>query len=83
MTARETLIKEIEAFMAEHHMRPTMFGKLALNDPALMGSLRSGRDVKLETADRIRKYMRDYKPPRRQPRPKARPRGSPLRAVAA
>lgn len=77
-TARDRMIQDIEAFLVEHGMRPTIFGKLALNDPALMGSLRQGRDLKLETADKIRRFMASYKQPRRKPRP----RGNPVRAAA-
>lgn len=78
MTTRDQLVRDIEAFLREHGMRPTMFGKLSLNDPALMGELRKGRDLRTETVDRIRKYMQTYKPPKR----KSRPRGSPVRAAA-
>jgi len=64
MTAREQLISEIEAFLERHQMYPTTFGRLAANDTALVSRLRNGASVRLDTADRLRKFMADYRPPK-------------------
>lgn len=60
MTARETLLQEIEEFLKREHIAPSVFGRMALNDTALMTRLRAGSDVRMETADRLRSFMRSY-----------------------
>lgn len=56
------LLDEIEAFLKASGMSATAFGTQALNDPAFVQDLRDGRDPKLSTADRIREFMRTWKP---------------------
>jgi len=65
-TARAQLLAEIEAFIAKHDIRASYFGRDVAGDFSLLNRLRRGGDVRLETADKIRRYMADYKP---QPRP--------------
>lgn len=67
MTAREELLTDIEAFIAKHELRPTHFGLQALNDPAFVFRLRQGKSVRSDTIDRLREFMRDYRPPKRRP----------------
>ena len=76
MTARETLLAEIEAFLERHDLRPTTFGRLASNDTALVSRIRNGANVRLDTADALRLFMQCYKPPK--PR---RARGNDLAAA--
>ena len=54
-----TLLQEIEAFLLANSMSATAFGADALNDPPFVAQLRNGRDVKLSTAERVRKFMAD------------------------
>ena len=78
-SARDSLLAEIERFIAETGMYPTQFGRDAIGDVALVGRLRKGRDVKLATADRLRAYMANH---RKKPS-KTRPSGGAERAKAA
>ena len=64
MTARETLLAEIEAFLETSGLAPSAFGRMSLNDTALMTRLRAGSDVRTETADKLREFMREYVPSR-------------------
>ena len=63
-----TLLQEIEVFLAEAAMSPTAFGLLTLNDPAFVPNLRSGRDPKLSTAEKVRAFMQEH---RERPSPEA------------
>lgn len=54
-----TLLQEIEAFLLANSMSATAFGADALNDPPFVAQLRNGRDVKLSTAERVRKFIAD------------------------
>lgn len=60
MTRSEKLKSEIDIFLGLTGMKPTNFGKAALNDPAFYGKLRNGRRLFSETEDRVRQYMIDY-----------------------
>ena len=62
MTERQKLLAEIEDFIAKSHVAPSKFGVLAMNDSAFVGRLRSGGDVRTETARRVRDFMRDWRP---------------------
>lgn len=57
-----TLLQEIEAFLADTGMSATAFGTKVLNDPPFVQQLRSGRDPKLSTAERIRSFIKEYVP---------------------
>lgn len=76
--ARTQLLAEIEAFIAKHDIRASYFGRDAVGDLSLLNRLRRGGDIKLETADKIRRYMASYRPklvkntgPRRRARSEA------------
>ena len=62
MTTREKLIEEIDTILRLTGMKPTRLGTLALNDPSILQRLREGKDVRLSTADRLREFMKDYRP---------------------
>ena len=63
-TAREALLNEIETFLARTGMAHTTFGRLCLNDTAFVHRLRSGTDARLDTAERVRKFISEYEAPR-------------------
>jgi hypothetical protein len=69
--ARQILLEEIESFLETSGMKPTNFGLECLNDSALITRLRAGSDVTLGTADKIRLYMRNWKPPKVRPTKRA------------
>ena len=60
MSEREKLLAEIERFLQRTGMGPTQFSEEAAGQRALMTRLKQGCDITLDTADRIRRYMRDY-----------------------
>jgi len=51
------LIQEIEAYLAKTGMKPWEFGRKALNDPALWDDLRTGRELRRGTRERVRAYI--------------------------
>lgn len=61
MSEREKLLHDIEAFIAKHDMPETVFGVSAMNDTALLTKLRRGRSVRIDTAEKLRRFMREYK----------------------
>lgn len=60
MTRSEALKRDIDIFLGTTGMKPTNFGKAALNDPAFYGKLRDGRRLYGETEDKVRQFMVDY-----------------------
>jgi len=59
---KKEFLKEINAFMDAHAMKWTQFGKLAMNDKSFVNNLMiDGRDVKISTIEKVRKFMRTYK----------------------
>lgn len=63
MGATETLLHEIEAFGLEVGVSPSTLARKAINDGKLPARLRAGGKVTLETAERLRSFMRDYRKP--------------------
>lgn len=62
MTAREQFLAEIEAFIAHTGMTVSEFGERAMNDRKFVGRIRAGGNVRLDTADRVRRFMTEYRP---------------------
>ena len=60
MTGRDRLLQEIEQFIARAGMKPARFGVLCLNDSKFVFRLRNGKDVRMETAEKIRRFIADY-----------------------
>ncbi|MEM9501461.1 MAG: hypothetical protein AAF941_06395 [Pseudomonadota bacterium] len=54
------LIRTIEAFLREHEMPATKFGRLAAHDPRFVLDLRMGRIPRPATEARTRSWMRDF-----------------------
>ena len=58
MTTLDDFIRRtIETYLARTNMSAREFGVLALGDPGLVSSLKSGRSLRLDTADRILQFM--------------------------
>ena len=76
MDSRQQLLDEIEAFMAAHAMVTADFGTHVMGDVSFVYRLRKGRDVRALTADRARKFMREYKRPLGKRRAKTEPRSA-------
>jgi hypothetical protein len=55
--AAAELLVEIEAYCRSHRMAESTFGRQAVNDGKLCTRLRSGRNVTLDTAQRIRSFI--------------------------
>lgn len=53
------LLQTIETFLRAHHMSPTRFGRLAINDPHLIRGLRRGRELRPGTVARIEGFLRE------------------------
>lgn len=51
---------DIARFLGDNRMRPTTFGKLAIDDPFIVEDLRRGRDVRRATERRLRAFMAEY-----------------------
>jgi hypothetical protein len=58
----EDLLSAIDRFCSEHGLSDTRFGELALNDKPFVSQLRSGRDVRMSTVDKVRAFMATYRP---------------------
>jgi aspartate carbamoyltransferase catalytic subunit len=56
----DDLIREIEEFCQRHDLSETRFGELALNDKPFVSQLKSGRDLRGSTAQRLRQFMAEY-----------------------
>jgi len=52
-----TILNEIEAFLEEADMSASYFGKRAVGNSELVTRLRSGGDVTLRTAERVREFI--------------------------
>ena len=61
------LLRDIESFCRRAGMAESTFGREAVNDGKLCSRLRSGRDVTLETAARIRRYINNFNPDAAEP----------------
>ncbi|MDH3389801.1 MAG: hypothetical protein OEN02_18085, partial [Gammaproteobacteria bacterium] len=56
-SAAESLLKEIEVYCRSAGVAESTFGRQAVNDGKLCARLRAGKDVTLETAQRIRDFV--------------------------
>lgn len=54
------LIREIEKFLKHTGMPPTKFGRLAAQDPRLVGDLRNGREPRAAMTSRVEQFMNTY-----------------------
>lgn len=56
------LLEQIEAFIAAHDMRPSRFGLDAMGDGALITQLKAGRSLSLRNAERVLRFIAEYRP---------------------
>lgn len=62
MSAKQSLLREIETFLRTTGMKESAFGHKTNKDGKLLDRLREGGTVTLETAERIRKFIADNQP---------------------
>ncbi len=63
-SATTALLGEIEAYCRSSGIAESTFGKLVVNDGKLCTRLREGKNVTLDTADRIRAFIHEHQQPR-------------------
>lgn len=51
------LLDQIEIYLAQQHMPPSKFGRLAVGDPRFVEDLRGGRHPRTKTCDRVKRYL--------------------------
>ena len=54
------LIRKIEKFLATTGMPVTKFGRLAAQDPRLVGDLRNGREPRAAMVQRVEHFMNEF-----------------------
>lgn len=57
----ETLLRQIETFCLLNGVTLSRFGRDAVGDPKFVYGLRNGRRVLQSTAEKVRKFMREYR----------------------
>jgi len=60
MNAKQTLLSEVEKFLAVSGMKDSTFGHLTVNDGKFVARLRGGSSCTLETAERIRRFLAEH-----------------------
>lgn len=60
---REDLLWEIEAFLRESGMGESYFGQAAVGNSKLVARLRDGRSIEIDTANRVKEFMRQRRVP--------------------
>lgn len=56
----EALLIEIDGFLSEAKIAPTIFGREAVGDPNLMRNLRAGRELRSATLKRVRDFIESH-----------------------
>lgn len=51
------LIEQINAFIAEANMKPSEFGKRAVNDGNLIKQLKEGRELRQKTREKVIRFI--------------------------
>lgn len=51
------MLRQIERYCRRRGIAETTFGRLALNDGKLVANLRAGRDIRLTTLNRLRRFL--------------------------
>ncbi len=54
------LIRKVEKFLAKTGMPVTKFGRLAAQDPRLVGDLRNGREPRSAMVSRVEHFMNEF-----------------------
>ncbi len=68
MTEREKLLQEIERFVERTGVPESRLGMEAVGNPSFVLRLRKGRRIWLDTAEKVRDYMKNYRPPKARPK---------------
>lgn len=58
-TLDDSIRRTIKKYLARSNMSARKFGVLALGDPGFVSSLKSGRSLRLDTADRVLQFMNE------------------------
>ena len=58
-TLDDSIRRTIEAYLARANMSGRRFGLMALGDPGFVSSLKAGRSLRLDTADRVLEFMNE------------------------
>ena len=61
----EAILSEIDGFLAETGMKPYRFGFLAVRNGRLVERLRGGRPIQMDTAARVRDFIKTERRKRR------------------
>lgn len=64
MTIRDQIHQEVEDFLTRTGVTPTGFGLKCMNDKGFVFRLRNGANVKTDTIEVLRAFMKVYKPPK-------------------
>lgn len=62
MNVADEFKQRVEAYLEATGMKPTVFGMRALNSPNFISRLRAGADIKLDTVDRVYRWMAENPP---------------------
>lgn len=54
---------DIRKFIRKHDMKPTTFGRLAVNDPKFVGDVQQGREISPRLEIKLRTFMDGYDDP--------------------
>lgn len=60
MTLLKDFTAEIDAFLERTGMAPTAFGRLACNDASFVEDLHGGREPRLSTIEKVRRFMAEF-----------------------
>ena len=58
-TLDDSIRRTIDAYLARTNTSARRFGQLALRDPGFVSSLKTGRSLRLDTADRLLEFMNE------------------------
>jgi predicted transcriptional regulator len=72
MNTREQFLEDIDAFLAHTGMSERQLGDQAVNDAKFVARIRAGSSLTVRTLDRVRKFMRDYRPNSQDGKPRPR-----------
>lgn len=53
-------LRQIEQFLRAHNMKPTRFGREAVNDPRLVHDMRNGRALGAKQDTKVKAYIARY-----------------------
>jgi hypothetical protein len=56
------LLRKIRKYCDATGLPPTKFGRLAVNDPRLVGDLERGREPRAPMIARVERYMAEHRP---------------------